>query len=120
MNVVTKCVVLLNVPHPAVIETLLPDFAAESWPGARPMREEWVISVRDQCRDYGVPFFFKQWGGVRKKNHGRELDGRTYDEYPRRVAAPIPDRLRCAEFAEAILRSFGQVFRVGKLVQATT
>jgi protein gp37 len=57
----------------------------ESGPGARPLKKEWVISVRDQCKNYGVPFFFKQWGGVRKKKHGRELDGRVYDEYPRRA-----------------------------------
>ncbi|QEH35578.1 Phage protein Gp37/Gp68 [Aquisphaera giovannonii] len=55
----------------------------ESGPGARPMAVEWVRSVRDQCRDQGVPFFFKQWGGVRKAKAGRELDGRTHDEKPR-------------------------------------
>lgn len=54
----------------------------ESGPGARPMREEWVLSVRDQCRAAGVPFFFKQWGGIRKKITGRSLQGRTYDEIP--------------------------------------
>lgn len=54
----------------------------ESGPGARPMAREWVIAIRDQCRDAGVPFFFKQWGGVRKKLAGRELDGDTYDELP--------------------------------------
>ena len=56
----------------------------ESGQGARPMQREWVISIRDQCRDACVPFFFKQWGGVRKSLHGRELDGRTYDEMPPR------------------------------------
>ena len=56
----------------------------ESGQGARPMQREWVISIRDQCRDAGVPFFFKQWGGVKKSLHGRELDGRTYDEMPPR------------------------------------
>ncbi len=54
----------------------------ESGPGARPMREEWVLSIRDQCRQAHVPFFFKQWGGVRKKAAGRKLRGRTYDEFP--------------------------------------
>jgi len=54
----------------------------ESGRGARPMRQEWAISIRDQCRAAGVPFFFKQWGGVRKKRHGRLLDGRTWDEMP--------------------------------------
>jgi len=54
----------------------------ESGPGARPMRREWVLDVRGQCRAADVPFFFKQWGGTRKKQAGRELDGRTYDEMP--------------------------------------
>jgi protein gp37 len=40
----------------------------ESGPGARPMREEWVVSVKEQCAVAGVPFFFKQWGGVHKEN----------------------------------------------------
>lgn len=54
----------------------------ESGPGARPMKKEWVLSLRDQCQEQGVPFFFKQWGGVRKAKSGRTLEGRTYDEYP--------------------------------------
>jgi protein gp37 len=54
----------------------------ESGPGARPMNPEWVLSVRDQCVAANVPFFFKQWGGVRKKNFGRLLDGRTWDQLP--------------------------------------
>ena len=54
----------------------------ESGPGARPMRPEWVMDIRNQCRKAGVPFFFKQWGGVRKKKAGRELEGRTWDEMP--------------------------------------
>jgi protein gp37 len=55
----------------------------ESGHGARPMRREWVVSVRRQCREARVPFFFKQWGGVRKSKTGRTLDGRTYDQMPR-------------------------------------
>jgi protein gp37 len=54
----------------------------ESGPGARPMRAEWVRSIRDQCRDAGVAFHFKQWGGTNKKKSGRLLDGRTWDERP--------------------------------------
>lgn len=54
----------------------------ESGPGARPMKPEWVESIHRQCRDAGVAFFFKQWGGVRKDLTGRELHGRTYDEMP--------------------------------------
>jgi protein gp37 len=77
----------------------------ESGPGARPMREEWVISIRDLCASSRVPFFFKQWGGVRKKRHGRLLDGRTYDEYPARIAAPIPERERCWAYADNIRES---------------
>jgi protein gp37 len=58
----------------------------ESGPKARRMDPDWVRSVRDQCRTAGVPFFFKQWGGVRKGASGRELDGRTHDEVPARPA----------------------------------
>lgn len=54
----------------------------ESGPGARPMREEWVLGIRDQCRAAQVPFFFKQWGGVQKCRTGRLLEGRTWDELP--------------------------------------
>lgn len=54
----------------------------ESGPGSREMRPEWVRDVRQQCRDAGVPFFFKQWGGVQKSVRGRELDGRTWEEMP--------------------------------------
>lgn len=54
----------------------------ESGPGARPMKAQWVHQIRDRCRRYDVPFFFKQWGGVNKKAAGRELDGRTWDEMP--------------------------------------
>jgi protein gp37 len=57
----------------------------ESGPGARPMTPEWVKDIRDQCRKANVAFFFKQWGGVQKKRHGRELDGRTWDEMPELV-----------------------------------
>jgi protein gp37 len=55
----------------------------ESGPGARPMKAEWVRNIRQQCAAAGVPFFFKQWGGTRKKAAGRELDGRTWSEMPR-------------------------------------
>ncbi|MBK6433725.1 DUF5131 family protein [Candidatus Amarolinea dominans] len=53
-----------------------------SGPGARPLDPAWVTQVRDQCLAAGLPFFFKQWGGVRKKQNGRLLDGRTWDEMP--------------------------------------
>ncbi len=61
----------------------------ESGPGSRPMREEWVIDIREQCVRSGVPFFFKQWGGVRKKKAGRELQGRTWDQMPEICSAYI-------------------------------
>jgi len=54
----------------------------ESGPGARPMEISWVRGVRSACRAHRIPFFFKQWAGVRKKETGRKLDGRTYDEFP--------------------------------------
>ena len=54
----------------------------ESGPGARPVSPSWVREIRDRCEAAGVPFFFKQWGGVRKKEAGRVLDGRTWDQMP--------------------------------------
>jgi protein gp37 len=54
----------------------------ESGPGARPMKAEWALDLRDQCARAEVPFFFKQWGGVNKKKAGRVLDGRLWDEMP--------------------------------------
>ena len=54
----------------------------ESGPGARPVDPDWVREIRDQCLSAGVPFFFKQWGGTRKKAAGRLLDGRVWDEMP--------------------------------------
>ena len=54
----------------------------ESGPKARPMKEDWVLEIKDQCRLNQVPFFFKQWGGVRKKTTGRRLEGRTWDDMP--------------------------------------
>ena len=54
----------------------------ESGPKARPMQEEWVLDIKDQCKEAVVPFFFKQWGGKNKKKTGRLLEGRTWDELP--------------------------------------
>lgn len=67
----------------------------ESGPGARPMKPEWVRSIRDRCERKGVPFFFKQWGGVNKKVTGRLLDGRLWNEMP----VPKPGRWRRAGVA---------------------
>jgi protein gp37 len=89
----------------------------ESGPGARPMKKEWVISIRRQCRDQRVPFFFKQWGGVRKKQNGRLLDNRTYDEYPSRLSRPIPERAECMACAEAFGRSLARKFAQSDLIE---
>lgn len=54
----------------------------ESGPRCRSINPDWVRGIRDRCVSQKVPFFFKQWGGTRKKNTGRTLDGRTWDEMP--------------------------------------
>jgi protein gp37 len=61
----------------------------ESGPGARPMREEWALEVRDKCLAAGVPFFFKQWGGTNKKKAGKVLAGRTWQEMPRSASRAL-------------------------------
>jgi protein gp37 len=79
----------------------------ESGHGARPMKKDWVVSVRDQCKREDVPFFFKQWGGVRKKAAGRKLDGKTYDEFPQRVHNPVleaDERLALASKFETAMK----------------
>lgn len=59
----------------------------ESGPGARPMHIDWAREVRNECERQTVPFFFKQWGGIRPKSGGRELDGREWNEMPATAAA---------------------------------
>ncbi|MCL4533352.1 MAG: phage Gp37/Gp68 family protein [Deltaproteobacteria bacterium] len=54
----------------------------ESGPVSRPVRKEWITDIKDRCEDNGIPFFFKQWGGVNRKKAGKELDGRTFTEIP--------------------------------------
>jgi protein gp37 len=84
----------------------------ESGVGARAMEGAWVREIRDQCGEKAIPFFFKQWGGVRKSLAGRELDGRTHDDYPvelahlppshderRRIAALLGSPRRSLPFA---------------------
>jgi protein gp37 len=61
----------------------------ESGPGHRPVKEEWLIELRDRCRAEDVAFFFKQWGGRWPKAGGRKLDGREWDEMPS-ARQPIP------------------------------
>jgi protein gp37 len=66
----------------------------ESGPGSRPILEEWVLEIREECQRSGVPFFFKQWGGTNKKKSGRLLQGRTWDDMPkvpRRVPGVEPE-----------------------------
>lgn len=58
----------------------------ESGPRHRPVKEEWLVDLRDRCKAEGVAFFFKQWGGRRPKSGGRELDGRTWDQMPQTLA----------------------------------
>ncbi len=62
----------------------------ESGAGARTLQKAWVTSIRDQCINAGVPFFFKQWGGVQKSRTGRLLDHRTYDDMPELRRQPPP------------------------------
>lgn len=66
----------------------------ESGPNARPIEADWVRHLRDQCQLYGVPFFFKQWGGRTPKAGGRELDGRTWDQMPRSLLPPDDGGIR--------------------------
>jgi len=80
----------------------------ESGAGARPMKREWVISIRQQCRRAAVPFFFKQWGGIRKSTTGRKLDGRFYDEMPVTPQTTVPK----LELRKAIIKEFEHL--VGK------
>jgi protein gp37 len=64
----------------------------ESGHGARPMHRDWVINVRDQCHRAKVPFFFKQWGGVQKSKTGRELDGTSWDGFPKQKPTTVPSK----------------------------
>jgi protein gp37 len=75
----------------------------ESGPGARPMKKSWVLDIRDQCRQAAIPFFFKQWGGIRKAEAGRSLNGRTYDEFPARIKMAVADPQLCLTFREQVL-----------------
>ncbi len=73
----------------------------ESGPRARPLQREWVVRIRDLCAASQVPFFFKQWGGVRKSLHGRELDRRTYDEFPTTEPKTAPAKTERDRVAKA-------------------
>jgi protein gp37 len=111
---------LLRKARPAVaflsIEPLLEDLGqfrlegihwvivgGESGHGARPIEATWVRSIRAQCEEQQVPFFFKQWGGVRKSTTGRELDGKTYDQFPDAAANPVPSSAARAHLLDSLV-----------------
>ncbi len=85
----------------------------ESGHGARPMKSEWVVSIRSQCKKADVPFFFKQWGGVRKSEAGRELEGRTYDEVPTVKRGVIPESSERKRMATQFIDSWPPVLSTG-------
>ena len=74
----------------------------ESGAGARCMEEDWVLSIQEQCNKSNVPFFFKQWGGVQKKKHGRELKGAIYDGLPQISRDAIPSRAERGRITECL------------------
>jgi protein gp37 len=74
----------------------------ESGFGARPMEKEWVVSLKNQCQRRRVPFFFKQWGGTRKWQSGRNLDGTTYDGFATRIVREVPDASVRAALAQRL------------------
>ena len=78
----------------------------ESGAGARPLQKDWVVSIQRQCRIASVPFFFKQWGGVRKAETGRNLFGRTYDEFPSIIRSSPPDRLHRIQLIDELEGEF--------------
>jgi protein gp37 len=84
----------------------------ESGHGARPMRVEWVDSIRRQCAKVRVPFFFKQWGGVQKKKSGRILNGRTYDDMPRRASVVMPGKDERLAIARSLEQQVSQMYRL--------
>jgi protein gp37 len=79
----------------------------ESGSGARPIQKEWVLSLRNQCDRAQVPFFFKQWGGVRKSKAGREIDGKTYSGVPHQAQLPVMENSRRL----AAIAEFEQLYR---------
>lgn len=80
----------------------------ESGPNARPIDAAWVRSIQAQCQASNVPFFFKQWGGTRKKETGRHLDGRTFDELPNWTAQSLPSAQERAKLFSHYTQSLNQ------------
>lgn len=88
----------------------------ESGPGARPMLPAWVERIKRQCDQHGTLFFFKQWGGVQKKKHGRLLHGATHDNIPARntTRAPSPAvRAACLRALAPLPRSWDSLITIG-------
>ena len=81
----------------------------ESGWGARPMNEQWVLSIMEQCQRANVPFFFKQWGGVHKARTGRELLGRIHDGFPTLVRSEFPDKGKRFETLRTFERRFSRI-----------
>jgi protein gp37 len=86
----------------------------ESGAGARPMTREWVVNLQRQCSKANVPFFFKQWGGVRKNVAGRELDGRIYGAYP----SPVWNRMPSLDERKQLMSEFVRVWPNSPLVKS--
>jgi len=70
------------------------------------MKKDWALALRNQCKKGKVPFFFKQWGGVRKATTGRRLEGKTYDEFPARIRHPVLTLEECSTSARKIELKF--------------
>ena len=88
----------------------------ESGPGARPMLPAWVERIKKQCDEKGVLFFFKQWGGVQKKKHGRLLHGTTHDDVPARnpTSPPSPaTRAACLQNLVPLVRNWDSLVTIG-------
>jgi protein gp37 len=78
----------------------------ESGRGSRPIEEGWVRNIKKSCTQARVPFFFKQWGGTNKKQAGRLLDGKTYDDMPPVVRAPMPEKASRARLSLDLVSRF--------------
>jgi protein gp37 len=83
----------------------------ESGPHCRPLDPEWVRDLQNRCKTAGAKFFFKQWGGVQKSKMGRLLDGRTYDEIPPVISAPVMER---AERLAAIEKFLAEAAKISE------
>jgi protein gp37 len=88
----------------------------ESGPGARPMLAEWVHRIKEQCRQQGSLFFFKQWGGVQKAKSGRRLNGKTYDAMPARTTTRLRSRTDREQLARE-LQTLHKLWNDAPLIQ---